>query len=306
MSLRGLVIAVLLATLQSLQKQPTRTRPLSRQRCFIEKGSFDSVCSSSQIPETPRGRAGKSFSKNLLGTLLSTALVTATNVKLSNADVVTVTPESTYKDNANGFSLLVEPGWSVMPRKTPPTTMLQYLSEEVLFTGSRFNEGGGASSLSVTRSNAARLLKDFNVEWWFAPLNTMNDLGSADLIAGLLILQRQGEVSFRGGVTFVIIAFTSLTLTGTRYELTQFEKKESPSSVKNAKIVDNVLTFDFTTPLGSIYVRRTDVKALLRDNKLMVVWISALTTFWEGEYAEKLTQIKDSFTLIDIQRRAIS
>ena len=86
----------------------------------------------------------------------------------------------------------------------------------------------------------------------------------------------------------------------------QFEKRESPSSVKNAKIVDNVLTFDFTTPLGSIYVRRTDVKALLRDNKLMVVWISALTTFWEGEYAEKLTQIKDSFALTDIQRKALS
>ena len=196
MSLRCLVIAVLIATLQSLQQQSSRARHSSKQRNFARSGHFDSIYSSSEVPESPKDRADRSCSKNLLGTLLSTALVTATYVK-SSAAAVDIAPESTYKDYANGFSLLVEPGWSVMPRKTPPTTMLQYLSEEVLFTGSRFNEGGGASSLSVTRSNAARLLKDFDVEWWFAPLNSMSDLGSADLIAGLLILQRQGEVCYK-------------------------------------------------------------------------------------------------------------
>lgn len=85
----------------------------------------------------------------------------------------------------------------------------------------------------------------------------------------------------------------------------QFEKRESPSSVKNAKISeDGVLTFDFTTPLGSIYVRNTAVKAIFRDKKLMVVWLSALTTFWEGEYGEKLNTIKDSFKLVDVVKRA--
>jgi hypothetical protein len=75
--------------------------------------------------------------------------------------------------------------------------------------------------------------------------------------------------------------------------------------VKNAKIVDNVLTFDFTTPLGSIYVRRTDAKAYFRDNKLIVVWISALTTFWEGEYGKKLDLIKDSFKLEEVVKRTV-
>ena len=85
----------------------------------------------------------------------------------------------------------------------------------------------------------------------------------------------------------------------------QFEKRESPSSVKNAKISeDGVLTFDFTTPLGSIYVRNTAVKAIFRDKKLLVVWLSALTTFWEGEYGEKLNTIKDSFKLVDVVKRA--
>ena len=84
----------------------------------------------------------------------------------------------------------------------------------------------------------------------------------------------------------------------------QFEKKESPSSVKNASISpDGVLTFDFTTPLGSIYVRNTAVKAYFRDKKLIVLWLSALTTFWEGEYGQKLEIIKDSFKLEDIVKR---
>ena len=112
----------------------------------------------------------------------------------ANAANAADTVEKIYKDTTNGFSLLIASGWAIMPRKTPTATMLQYAPEEVLFTGSRFNEGGGASSLSVTRTNAVRLLKDFKVEWWFAPLESMGDLGSADLIAGLLILQRQGEV----------------------------------------------------------------------------------------------------------------
>lgn len=125
-----------------------------------------------------------------LATALASILVVQKPLSAAAAD----SPESTYKDSTNGFSLLVEPGWSIMPRKTPTATMLQFQPEEVLFTGSRFNEGGGASSLSVTRTNAARLLKDFDIEWWFAPLSNMGDLGSAELISGLLILQRQGEV----------------------------------------------------------------------------------------------------------------
>ena len=45
------------------------------------------------------------------------------------------------------------------------------------------------------------------------------------------------------------------------------------------------------------------MKAYLRDGKLLVVWISALTTFWEGEYGQKLGLIKDSFRLEDVERK---
>lgn len=52
------------------------------------------------------------------------------------------------------------------------------------------------ASLTVTRTAAGRLLKDFNIDWWFAPLNSMSDVGSADLISRLLSLQHQEVVCF--------------------------------------------------------------------------------------------------------------
>lgn len=54
--------------------------------------------------------------------------------------------------------------------------------------------------------------------------------------------------------------------------------------------------------MGSIYVRKTAVKAFFRDRKLMVVWMSALTTYWEGEYGVTLDLIKDSFKLEEIEK----
>ena len=70
-------------------------------------------------------------------------------------------------------------------------TIAKFQSEQVLLTASTLVE---ASSLSITRSNAAQLLKDFDIDWWFSPLNSISDVGSAELIAELLILQRQVNV----------------------------------------------------------------------------------------------------------------
>ena len=122
---------------------------------------------------------------------------------------------------------------------------------------SSFAEG---SSLSVTRSNAVRLLKDFDIEWWFAPLRALGDMGSAELVAELLVLQRQGE----------------------------FDKKETTSVISNAKITGNVLEFDFLTPLAQSYNRKTIVKAIFNNNKLDVAWISALTGGVESDYGDSL------------------
>ena len=183
-----------------------KVRPLSNQLSthskylisFATRGdhSEEQIYSTSELPKTIRDNTHNNLKRLALSNAFAAAFAVAAPVVTMTlpAAAAVGTVESTYVDSSNGFSVLVEPGWSIMPRKTPTATLLQYAPEEVLFTGSRFNEGGGASSLSVTRTNAIRLLKDFEVEWWFAPLNSMKDLGSADLIAGLLILQRQGEV----------------------------------------------------------------------------------------------------------------
>ena len=187
-------IAALLAFGQSYRVTTSRRQHATTPpACTIGTGPEVTHCTS-EIPKVSTHyemqKLRNPFYAGALATALASILVVREPLSAAAAD----STESTYKDSANGFSLLVEPGWSIMPRKTPTATMLQFQPEEVLFTGSRFNEGGGASSLSVTRTNAARLLKDFDVEWWFAPLNNMGDLGSAELISGLLILQRQGEV----------------------------------------------------------------------------------------------------------------
>lgn len=51
------------------------------------------------------------------------------------------------------------------------------------------------ASLTVTKVNARKLLKDNDIDWWFAPLTSMGDIGTADLISKLLSLHHQGAVS---------------------------------------------------------------------------------------------------------------
>jgi len=125
------------------------------------------------------------------------------------------------------------------------------------------------SSLSITRTNAARLLKDFDIDWWFSPLNTMKDVGTPELIAKLLILQRQGE----------------------------FEKKQTTSEIINAKINDdNELTFEFDTPLASSVLRRTIVKSYFKKNILVTIWLSALVSVFDDDgYGTSLNEIRSSF-----------
>lgn len=177
--------------------------------------------------------------------------------------------ENIYNDPSNGFSLTVPPGWSVMPRKVPTPSMVKYEPEISLFIASSFAEG---ASLSVTKSNAPRLLKDFDIEWWFAPLTNIQDLGSPALIAELLILQRQGE----------------------------FEKRITASEIIDAKIENNILYFRFSTPLAKQVNRETIAKAYLsKKGVLYVLWISGLTSVFEGEYVDKLEAIRNSFTLTD-------
>jgi hypothetical protein len=173
-----------------------------------------------------------------------------------------------YVDNLIGFSVAIPPGWVSLPRNAPATTLSKYQQEQVLFTANNFAEG---ASLSVTKTDSRRLLKDFNIEWWFAPLEKIQDLGSPELLAELLILQRQGN----------------------------FEKRDTPSELLNAKFDDKeqACLFEFTTPLAEEVYRKTIAKAYYRQDSLAVFWISALSSVFEGDYSEQLTKLRNSFLL---------
>ena len=186
------------------------------------------------------------------------------------ANAATPSQEGVYIDTINKFRIDTPPSFTVQARKVPTPTMLEYVTEESFMIATSFAEG---SSLSVTRSNAALLLKDFNVDWWFSPLNSLKDVGNPPLIAQLLILQRQGE----------------------------FKKKETASQVTESRFSDdgNTLLFEFVTPLAPQVQRKTINKTMLRDGKLYSAWISALTSVFdaEGGYGPTLYKLRDSFEL---------
>lgn len=179
-----------------------------------------------------------------------------------------------YIDSPHKFALQILPGFQLFPGKNSPPAMAQFQGEESFLVSTNFAEG---TSMSVTRTNAVRLLKDLGVEWWFAPLLSMADLGTAELVAELLILQRQGD----------------------------FLKKATPSVIVGASIVGNELSFSFDTPLAEQVNRRTIARAIFRPAKgglqpsLDCIWISALTSVMEGDYRGKLESMKNSFRLIE-------
>ena len=104
-------------------------------------------------------------------------------------------------------------------------------------------------------------------------MKSISDVGSPELIAELLILQRQGE----------------------------FKKKVTPSVIKNTSINldNNSVNFEFSTPLAEGVTRNTIAKAFFRNNYLLVIWISALSSVMDGDYGKTLRDIRDSFTPTD-------
>ena len=77
----------------------------------------------------------------------------------------------------------------------------------------------------------------------------------------------------------------------------EFEKKVSVSSILDAKIQDQQLSFDFLTPLNAKVARKTTAKAVLRDGQLLVVWVSALEQYWVPQSETLFNSIRDSFRL---------
>ncbi len=236
---------------------------------ILDQSSLSMSIKSSMDSSDSRSDASiiKTRSMNLVRTILFTSLPTlGTSLVAMAAD-----GSGDYVDIMNGFKVIIPPAWASMPRKVPPPpTMTQFQTENVVLVANSFVEG---AALSVTRANAGRLLKDFEIEWWFAPLEKFKDVGDSKLVAELMILQRQGE----------------------------FEKKQTSSEITEARFVDeNVLQFEYITPLAAEVNRKTICKAyfLPKSKEIKAIWVSALTGVFESDYGETLNGVTQSFELM--------
>lgn len=149
---------------------------------------FKMPISSQELQRCEVGKSTISIAK-LLGTqIFMSSLLYISPVQSAEGNTVV--------DKVAGYSLLIPSAFTIVKRNEPAVTLAQFQQEEILLAASSFVDVPGSflkgASVSVTRTGARRLLKDFGIEWWFGPLAKLQDLGSAALIAELLILQRQG------------------------------------------------------------------------------------------------------------------
>ena len=79
---------------------------------------------------------------------------------ISNLATESAAGDSIYKDDINGYYFKYPSTWKLTKRDKIPQASGQYAVERVMVVGNNFAEG---SSLSVTRTLPARLLKDFGM-----------------------------------------------------------------------------------------------------------------------------------------------
>jgi len=264
----GVIFLLLLLKAESLLMMSSNSKSITKSRMQMNLNTDSSPLSFQSLR-----RGVKLLDLATKATLFSAAMCLGGDKKKLTALAISSSPdgeEKYYYDTVSDFSLLIPSGWTNMPRKAPTSsTMSEFQGEEVQLVASSFVEG---ASLSITKTNPSRLLKDFDIDWWFAPLNSFGDMGTPLLVAELLVLQRQGD----------------------------FLKRQTPSEIKNAvfKENDSVLEFEFSTPLAEEVNRKSLVKACFVPNKgLQVIWVSALSGVWQGDYADKLASIRDSFAI---------
>ena len=108
---------------------------------------------------------------------------------------------SKYIDEKNGFVIEIPGGFSSMPRKKGGGDSLSTGQPvEILLVAQDFQKG---ASLSVGRSDVPQLLDDFSVPWAGKPIKSIADVGTANIVSELLILQVRSTIKFQWNVLTV-------------------------------------------------------------------------------------------------------
>ena len=148
-------------------------------------------------------QSAQSYSSlKILGTL-SLILTTSLQVgpKAVQAAGTSEYTGSKYIDEKNGFLINIPAGFSSMPRKKGGGDSLSTGQPvEILLVAQDFQKG---ASLSVGRSDVPQLLDDFSVPWAGKPIKTIADVGTANIVSELLILQVRSTINFEWSALFV-------------------------------------------------------------------------------------------------------
>jgi hypothetical protein len=132
--------------------------------------------------------------KNLIHSLKAFSAVTAILASVlcsennpADASTSSNNIDCNYFDKENGFAIDIPVGFSSMPRKKGGGDSLSTgQAVEILLVAQDFLKG---ASLSIGRSDVPQLLNDFSVPWAGKPINSIADVGTANIVSELLILQ---------------------------------------------------------------------------------------------------------------------
>ena len=130
--------------------------------------------------------------KNLISSLRTFSVATAVLASVLSsgnnpAEASTSDVDRNYFDKENGFAIDIPLGFSSMPRKKGGGDSLSTGQPvEILLVAQDFLKG---ASLSIGRSDVPQLLNDFSVPWAGKPINSIADVGTANIVSELLILQ---------------------------------------------------------------------------------------------------------------------
>jgi hypothetical protein len=172
-------------------------------------------------------------------------------------------PATTFIDSDNKFSVDIPQGFITMPKKSVASSGDGTTSRpvEILLVAQDYAKG---AALSVGKTYVPQLLQDFSVPWAEKPIKGIADVGTARIVAELLILQRQGAF---GSEWFK----TKLGVTASNEAAaTNMDNNISEIVTCDEKIADNLVAFEFTTPV-SAGVRYTIANSRLRGDFLYTV-----------------------------------
>jgi hypothetical protein len=211
-----------------------------------------------------------------------------------------------FIDLAKAFRVKIYPGWRVSKGPTQgekavfsinPKSIV-YKAQQILLSASNFAEG---ASFIVLETDARRLLKEGNIDWWFAPIDRVQDLGSPSLIANLLIKERIDQLK-----------------DSSPYQLGSSERdKPVFNDYQNAVLQEfdlidasfdsssQSLLFTYKSPIALLVDSLSFGKSYYRNGKVITIIISALNSVADGDYGAVMKDIRQSFSLLATSSDAI-